>query len=121
MSRRNLLKKHQVFTNLNSASGGLSSFTDVSGLDKITYYMDVASGVRGEVKVTVINDERVNLGSPGSMILNFQQTLTINGSTDPEYLITIENSGFKWMALDFIPAASTGNINAWISGTTVGA
>lgn len=120
MGRRHELNKFAVYSAADSTTDPVSEITDISSLDKILYQLDVAAGVIGELKVQICNDKLLtNLSS--FVDLDFNATLTINGSTDTDYMVEIENKGFKWMKLSFTDNSGTGNISGWITGTSAGA
>lgn len=118
--RRNNLRNFQVLTDGDSTSSLVSTPTDISGFDNITYQIKIDPTVDGELFVEFCNDANVN-GSSVFDPLNFSQNLILNSAIDTEYMLKIQNHGFKWMRLSFTDNAGSGVINAWISGNTVGA
>lgn len=119
MSRRNFLNGYTLLQNEDSTSTFSSPETSVQGLDKITYYLEVDNTVDGEVKFLVCNDKDFN---DNGYNLNFEQTLSIDGSVDTEYMFIIENTGFKWLRMDWFPGGGTGDlVRAQVSGVSRGA
>jgi hypothetical protein len=119
MSRRNTLKRHQVLAAVNSTSTQTSEKTDITGLDKITYefLLDLPVNALLEVQVS-------NVSAPADadfLSLNFNQTLSLIGSSNTTGLVHISNEGFKWLRLKTSNNGGTGNVSAWISGTSRGA
>ena len=120
MSRRKILNKYQLFNQIDSSTDPESEPTDISGIDKVLYHLTVDSSVLGELKVLFCNDSVLKSDSV-YVELDFNIPLTIDGSLDTEYMATVENGGFKWLKLSYTNNAGTGNIDTWISGTTIGA
>jgi len=106
MGRRNELNKFTVYSAVDSTTSPLSTVTDVSGLDKILYQLSVAAGVIGTLKVLICNDRLITSQSTFKE-LKFNAALSINGGTDTDYMISVENDGFKWMKLSFTNGAGT--------------
>lgn len=119
MSRRNLLRAYQVFTNANTATAPTGTETDVSGLDNITYQITVQNTVNCEMAVYVSKDDaRDGTYSP----LYFGEQIILDGSVETDYFIQIKNPGFKWMVLEFENTlGGSGTLNAWVSGNSEGA
>lgn len=118
MGRRNILKAYPVFSNIDITSPPVGPVTDVSGIDNITYMIRCDAGVVAEMGVYVSSDDDpIN----NFIALDFGEQILINGSTETEYTIKIQNHGFKYINLDFISNSGTGNLTAHISGNTVGA
>lgn len=120
MSRRNILKKFQVLSDADSTVLSASSPTDVSGLDNITYLIEIGASVDGELFVEHCEDDKISNLSEFKE-LNFGEQIILNAANDLEYTIQVKNAGFKHMRLLFADNGGAGNINAWISGNTVGA
>lgn len=121
MARRNTLRRFQVFDNADTTTSPTGPFTDVSGLDFITYLIIVDPTVNCEMAVYFKNDEFNQTGQT-SYKLDFGEQIILDGSLDTEYTLKIENHGFKWLSIQFEnDLGGTGNLNAWVSGTTVGA
>lgn len=120
MSRRSLLSKYQLLNAEDSASTLESISTDISGVDLITYQISCDSAVDSLLSVMCCNDVIL---SPSSIFvaLNFSAILSINGAIDTEYFVTVQNQGFRHIKLSFANNGGTGNISAWVSGTSVGA
>jgi hypothetical protein len=115
---RKIIKPFQVYSSADSTTNPTSIITDVSGIDKIKYLITVAATVVGTLEVEFSEEEN----NPTTFYpLNFGTTLSINGASEMNYAALIDNYGFKWMRLSFTNNAGTGNINAWISGNSVGA
>ena len=119
-SRRNNLRQFQVYTNANSTTSPVTTATDVSGLDNITYLVTVGSLVNGELKVEFSNAKDLQ-SAITFYALDFGEQLILDGPTELLYTIKIDNHGFKFMRLTFTNGSGSGNINAWVSGNTVGA
>lgn len=120
MSRRNVLYKHPVWTSYNSAGTATpSESTTVDQVDIVKYIITVASSVVGSITVQFTDDRFEN--QEVWKDLDFDQTLTINGATDTEYTILIEEHSCKKLRLSFTNNAGTGNINSWVTATNVGA
>lgn len=117
MSRRNIIKKYQVFTSANTTTNPASIITDVSLVDNIVYQLTVDPSVNAffAIKVGELSDL-----SDGK-VLSFGLTQSLVGATDTDYMIAIQNKGFKWMRIEITNNGGTGNINGWISANTVGA
>lgn len=119
MSRRHLIRKFQVLTDADSTTSPSSIATDVSGVDFITYQIDIDATVDSILKVYFSNDDQFN--SATKTELDFAAALPIMGATDTSYTVHIENLGFKWFQLSFTDNAGTGLINAFITGSGRGA
>lgn len=118
--RRNELRQFQLWNDVDSTTNPSSIETDVSGIDNVTYLAQIDPAVVGQFLVRFCNDQFIK---PDSIFreLNFGEPLAVNGTNDVNYTMKIENHGFKWMRLYFQNSAGSGNIDAWISGNTVGA
>lgn len=119
MSRRHLIRKFQVLTDSDSTTSPDSIATDVSGVDFITYQIDVDATVDSILKVYFSNDDQFN--SATKTELDFAAPLPILGASDTSYTVHIENLGFKWFQLSFTDNGGTGLINAFITGSGRGA
>lgn len=119
MSRRNFLNGFTLLSDEDSTSTFEAPETNVQGLDKITYYLEVDNTVDGTVRFLVCNDKDFNTDG---FYLDFDQTLSVVGATDTEYLFVIENTGFKWLRMEWVPSAGSGNlVRAIVSGVSRGA
>jgi hypothetical protein len=119
MGRRSVLPKYQVFSNADSSTDPVSTETDIQGVDSVVYTIDVDPTVNATMNIKYCNDVRFDPDVSHS--LNFEQVLSLNGSTDTSYQVVIENRGFKWTFIEVENSGGTGNINAWVSGTVKGA
>lgn len=119
MGRRNIIREYQVLSNSDTTTSPDSAQTDVSSVDFITYRIAVGATVNASVSVKFMNAEIFSAADAEA--LNFGQTLSLVGATDQDYMITVENKGFKWMFLDIANNGGTGNVSAWITGTSRGA
>jgi hypothetical protein len=117
MSRRSILRDYQVFNNADSTTDPSSTQTDISGVDKIAYRLTIGASVNAVASVRVSNKE----DKSNPFTLNFGQSAVLVGASETEYLFTIENRGFKWMWIEVANNGGTGNIDGWVTGTTVGA
>lgn len=119
MGRRHLLSKFQVWEGMNSASPTTSVVTVVDPFDVIKYVLVVEASVIGSIEVEFSDDilEQNESWKP----LDFKQQIAINGATETEYGINIKEHVCKKLRLKFINATGTGTINAWVSGSSVGA
>lgn len=120
MGRRTVLPKFQVFASEDTTADPESSVSDVSGVDYITYEIDIGASVDADIEVQFCNDARIS-DSSAFRALNFNQTTPLDGSSDTSGMIHVENQGFKWMRLAVSNNGGTGNISAWLSGTVRGA
>ena len=116
MSRRNIIRKYQVLTDADSTSDPVSIVTDVSGVDFITYQLEIGASVDTELEVQFCNDD-----SQDFKPLNFGQSVLLIGSVDQDHMAHIENKGFKFLRLSIADNGGSGNINAWVSGNGRGA
>ena len=119
MSRRSIIKKYQVLTSADSTTSPNSTQTDVSGIDLITYQLKLDPLVVADLVVSFSNDEVFNQSNITA--LNFSQTTSLIGSVETEYLVHIENQGFKWLQVQVVDNGGSGNVNAWIIGAGRGA
>lgn len=119
MSRRSIIKKYQVLTSADSATNPNSTQTDVSGVDFITYQINIAALVNANLVVNFSNND--TFAQSEVIALDFAQTTPLLGSTDTEYIVHIENKGFKWLQISVANNGGTGVVNAWVSGTVRGA
>lgn len=119
MSRRHLIREYQVFDSSDSTTDPVSTHTDVSGVDKIAYRLSIGASVNAILHVKVCNKDYFS--ATDSFELDFEETLTLNGGIDTEYLVSIDNQGFKFLFLEVTNNGGTGNIDAWITGLSVGA
>lgn len=117
MSRRTLLNKYQILNAVDSSLTQTSTPTDISGLDYITYQLLAGALVDSVLEVQVCNDVVL---SPSSVFvsLEFSNVLSIIGVTDIDYMVTVENQGFRHAKIQLTNNGGSGTINAWISGTT---
>ena len=120
MSRRSLLKKHQVLKDANSASLVQSESTDISGLDFIQYHLEVGALVVSTFEIQFCNDDKITSISSWKP-LDFGQVTNLNGAQDTSYLVLIENRGFKYIRIALTGGTGSGLVNAWISGNVRGA
>lgn len=118
--RRKILNKHQVYSSADSSTNPSSLHTDISGIDNILYVVDIDSSVDGSLVVEQCGDDKI-IPSSEFKSLNFGENIVLNSANDTEYTLSIKNQGFKWMRLSFNNNGGSGNINAWISGNSVGA
>lgn len=120
MGRRLELNKFPIFSSVDSTTSPLSVETDVSSVDNIAYDIQVGASVVGTLQVQFCND-RILSSSSVFKPINFGSILNVNGATDTDYRIEIQNTSFKWIKLKYNHTSGTGNISASISGLTVGA
>ena len=120
MSRRQIIKKYKVLDSADTLTDPQSIQTDVSGVDFITYEIDIDSAVLAQLFVQYCNDDFIS-DSSVFKDLNFQQVLNLDGSLDSSGLVHISNQGFKWLRLYVFNLGGTGNVSAYISGTGRGA
>ena len=120
MSRRQIIKKYKVLDAVDTSTDPMSLQTDVSGVDFITYEIDLDSTVDATLKVEFCNDDFISSSSVFKE-LDFQQVLSLNGSVDAYGVVHIANQGFKWLRLAITNAGGTGLISAFISGSVRGA
>jgi exosome complex RNA-binding protein Rrp4 len=120
MGRRNVLEKYSLFSNKDTATNPISVFTDVSSLDLITYEIDIESTVNATLEVQYCNDQKIS-GSSVFKPLDFVQSTLMNGANDTDGLVHINNKGFKFLRLAVINNGGSGNINAAITGSVIGA
>lgn len=119
MSRRHVLKKYQVLDNADSTTNPISKETDVSQLDFVTYQLNVEAGVTATLLVLFSNDERFDPANASE--LNFGTPVVLDGATNADYVLHIQNQGFKWLYLNVIDVGGNGNVNAWVTGNVRGA
>jgi len=119
MSRRHVLKKYQVLDNADSTLNAVGKETDVSQLDFVTYQISIDAGVYAYLTVNFSNDERFDPAN--SSELNFGQNIILDGATDGDYVLHIQNQGFKWMFLNVSDIGGSGNVSAWVTGNVRGA
>ena len=119
MGRRNIIREYQVFSSADTSTSPDSAYTDVSGVDFITYRIAVGATVNAIASIKFMNGD--TFSAADAEALNFGQTLSLVGATDQDYMITIENKGFKWLYIDIANNGGTGNVSAWITGTSRGA
>lgn len=120
MGRRTVLPKFQVYTNADTTTDPVSTVSDVSGVDYVTYQLTADASVNASLTVEFCNDDRIDANSVFKA-LDFGQTTPIIGATDAEYLVHVQNRGFRHLKLSLTNNAGTGNVNAWVSGTAMGA
>lgn len=120
MGRRTVLPKFQVITDADTETDPESEVSDVSSVDYITYQLELDSSVNALFEVQFCNDARID-GQSQFKTLNFNQATTLDGLSEADGLIHIENHGFKFMKLKIINNTGTGFMNAWITGTVRGA
>jgi len=119
MSRRNVLKKYQLFNSEDSTTNPISKETDVQQLDFVTYQISVDSGVNATLLVLFSNDERFD---PANVTeLNFGSPIVLDGATETQYVLHIQNQGFKWLLLNVVDNGGSGAVSAWITGNVRGA
>lgn len=116
MGRRSLLRKFQVLSSADSAADPTSEVTDVSSVDFITYQIEIANTVDAVLAVEFCNDD-----SGDYKELNFNQTLSLDGASETDYLVHVENKAFKNLRLAITNNGGTGSIDAWVSGSVKGA
>jgi hypothetical protein len=120
MGRRTVLEKFLLLNNQNTASTITSDPTEVSGLDNVTYEISINALADSFCEPQFCNDRIL---SPSSVFkpLDFGSQLTLLGTTDTNYTITIKNQGFKHLRLNITNNGGTGNLSAWVTGNCVGA
>lgn len=119
MSRRNLIKKFMVIDNADTTTDPISEASDVSGVDFITYQLDIDPTVDANLIVSFSNDPILSEAVFTS--LDFGMATTLVGATETAYLVHIENKGFKWTQIQIANNGGTGNTYAWITGAGRGA
>ena len=120
MGRRTQLPKYQVFSAVDTTTDPESTPTDVSGVDFITYEIELDNTVDADLAVQFCNDYTLSSSSIFKPI-DFGQTTPLDGATNTQGMVHIENLGFKWMKLVVTDNAGSGDISAWITGTVRGA
>lgn len=120
MSRRHIISKFQLWNQEDSSTNPITEATDVSAVDFITYHLKVDSGVDGELAIYFCND-RQQFDINNAIPLTFDPPMLINGAAETNYMIEIQNKGLKYLYVEFNDGGGTGNIDAWITGTGVGA
>lgn len=120
MSRRQLIKKYRVLNGVDTTTNPTSQQTDVSGVDFITYELEIGSSVNAILSVQFCNDDIISSSSVFRP-LDFQQTLSLVGASDAFGVVHISNQGFKWLRLAIANNGGTGNVTAHITGAGRGA
>ena len=123
MSRKSQISKFQAFNSYDSTVNGNSAASVVDMLDGFYYLVVVDPTVIGTLKCQFNDDRENNIGNYYDM--NFDNTPTgmnipIDGSVETEYLIKVSSIP-KRTRLNWVNGAGTGNINAYIVGSAVGA
>lgn len=119
MSRRNVLNKYQVWSNLNSASITASQESTVDQLDVINYIIKIDPTVDCIIKVEFSGDK--NSQNPVWYELDFNTPIILDGAVETEYTIQIEKHSAYKIRLNAVSNSGTGLINAWITGNNLGA
>jgi hypothetical protein len=119
MGRRNIINKFQVMDAEDSTSDPVSTSTDVSGVDFITYQIEIDALVDATLEVYFCNDD--SYSQANATQLDFGQPLTLDGATETNYTVQIRNMGFKNLAIKIVDVSGSGDVSAWITGTGVGA
>lgn len=120
MGRRSQIKKYAVLSSVDSTTNPESEPTDISGVDFITYQFELDASVDAGLEVQFCNDSNIDANSQFEP-LNFNQTTPLDGSSDTEGVIHIENKGLKHLRLSIANNGGTGNVSAWVTGTVRGA
>jgi hypothetical protein len=120
MSRRHLIKKYKVFDNADTTTNPESLITEIAQVDNITYQIIIDSTVDAEIQVKYCNDDFIS-GSSVFTDLDFGSPLMLDGSSDTDGLIHIQNKGFKFLRLSIVNNGGTGDITAFVTGTGIGA
>ena len=119
MSRRNVLKKYQLFNSEDSTTNPISKETDVQQLDFVTYQISIGGSVNATLLVLFSNDERFDIANARE--LNFGAPIVLDGASEADYVLHIQNQGFKWLLLGISDNGGSGNISAWVTGNVRGA
>lgn len=119
MSRRNVLKKYQLFNGENTSLNPVSKETDVSQLDFVTYQLTIDPTVNATLLVLFSNDERFDASNVQE--LDFGSPIVLDGATESQYLLHIENNGFKWLLINIVNNTGFGLASAWVTGNVRGA
>lgn len=120
MSRRQIIPKFLLLDAVDSTASPTSESTVVDLVDFITYQLKIDSTVNSILQVEFCND-KVLFQDSLFYPLDFKEVLNLVGATEEDYTIKISNHGFKNMRLKITNNGGTGNISAWITGTSVGA
>jgi hypothetical protein len=83
--------------------------------------MTVDPTVVGELFIEFTDDKSQNPDQLVWKAFDFAQPLIIDGATDTEYFITLKEHSAQSMRLSFVNNGGTGNIDAWIVATNIGA
>lgn len=123
MSRRHELNRYKAFTNADTTTDPASAETDISGLDKILYQVQIDPTVVATLSVMNSGGNKYDSNNAFPLPLDFQSNtdIVLDGSIETDYLIRLDNYGLKWLRLELTNNAGTGNINAWITANSVGA
>jgi len=121
MGRRNQLPKYQVWSQFDSTLSAPSEKSVVDQCDVVRYVVTVDSTVVGELFVEFTDDRSPNPSQLTWKSFDFAQPLIIDGSQDTEYFITLKEHSAQSMRLSFVNNGGTGNIDAWIVATNIGA
>lgn len=120
MSRRQIVKKYPLFSQVDTTSTQTSSETDVQQVDFITYQFTLDISVNVIIEIQYCNDERISASSVFKP-LDFEQTINLVGSSHTDGLIHIENRGFKFIRVKSTNNGGAGNISCWVTGVGRGA
>lgn len=119
MSRRNILKRFQLFNQEDTTTDPQSDHTDISQLDNVTYELSIDNTVNANLDIYYCNTERFDQSQAEK--LGFSSQIVLNGATDTKITIHIKNLGFKWLYLKLTDNGGSGNIDAFITGNVGGA
>lgn len=119
MSRRQIVRKFNVWTDLDSENPEPSISTVVQQVDNVIYVLEIDPTVSGVLEVEFCNepDGQPEIWKP----MDFGETLALNGAVDTDYEINISKHSRHKMRLNFTNGSGTGNISAWYASSSVGA
>ena len=119
MGRRSIINKFAVMSAVNSTTSPLSTPSDISAVDFVTYEITIGALVDADLEVYVCNDKTFSVA--GSKKLDFGQTTELLGSTETSYIVHVKNMGFRWIYFKVVDGGGSGNVSGWITGTVGGA
>lgn len=120
MSRKLRAPKFPVWESEDSTTALYSVETGVKQLDTVLYELEIDAAVNGTIEVEGSTD-RDEVAVKEWSALDFGTVISLVGSSSLKDQILIRDNTFTFLRLKFTNNGGTGNINASISGVSVGA
>jgi hypothetical protein len=119
VGRKQRAPKYTIWSAVDTTTAPTSDGTGVKQLDTVLYEITVGASVNAILEVQGSTDDDNEPKTFSS--IDFNQTLSLIGSTDTAYQVLIRDNPFNTIRLKLTNNGGTGNITAYVSGVAKGA